>query len=388
MCETYEIPTYKIDTLKDLVEKLNKKAEKWGLSPVEMTVGEKFQKEVKLSEADGYYEPVTILVECHKVTVSGMAPVIAGWKFMATVEPTVNAECNVLLTVPGNNIPEKYRTEEFNQCDHCNKSRNRNNTYILYNEAENAWKRVGSGCINDFLGVDLSGILAHMEALRELSTGLNGDEGEEPEQERFARDKFQIKTLRFLAAALACVAEEGYKNSTYDNSTKGSALFVYFDKRKESGLIIDAQLEKAKELLTWIREKKEYATSDKDYLYNLYASCCGEYITYRMTGLVASLIPHYTKETAPVLTNSKFQGTVGQKGLVVNDLKVMASRAFDGGFGVTYMNEFVDPSGNVYVWWTGKSFDEGLKVSLKGSIKDHKVYKGVEQTILTRCKEI
>ena len=58
---------------------------------------------------------------------------------------------------------------------------------------------------------------------------------------------------------------------------------------------------------------------------------------------------------------------------------------------------FVDDDGNVYVWKTSKDmgycvngywqeFEKGSRLTLTGKIKDHKEYKGVKQTMLTRCK--
>ncbi len=47
-----------------------------------------------------------------------------------------------------------------------------------------------------------------------------------------------------------------------------------------------------------------------------------------------------------------------------------------------------DAAGNVFVWITSSTrvrFDEGESYWIRGTIKDHKVYKNVKQTVLTRC---
>ena len=48
----------------------------------------------------------------------------------------------------------------------------------------------------------------------------------------------------------------------------------------------------------------------------------------------------------------------------------------------------LDKDGNVYVWktsgWLGQ---EGEDVVIKGTVKEHSEYKGVKQTVLTRCKK-
>lgn len=55
-----------------------------------------------------------------------------------------------------------------------------------------------------------------------------------------------------------------------------------------------------------------------------------------------------------------------------------------------YIHTFKDEAGNTLVWKTSSTslpnLDEGDKVQIKGTIKDHNVYKDEKQTLLTRCK--
>lgn len=55
---------------------------------------------------------------------------------------------------------------------------------------------------------------------------------------------------------------------------------------------------------------------------------------------------------------------------------------------VTYLHTFKDEQGNVFVWKTGNSIDAdyGTKLSITGTVKEHSEYKGIKQTVLTRCK--
>lgn len=54
----------------------------------------------------------------------------------------------------------------------------------------------------------------------------------------------------------------------------------------------------------------------------------------------------------------------------------------------SYLNEFVDENGNVFVWFTTACFESktGDTVKLCGTIKKHDEYKGQKQNVLTRCK--
>lgn len=61
---------------------------------------------------------------------------------------------------------------------------------------------------------------------------------------------------------------------------------------------------------------------------------------------------------------------------------------FDGYYGLTYLHTFVK-DGYTFTWFTSKDLEElekGDIVTLKGTIKEHKEYKGYKQTVVTRCK--
>ena len=54
----------------------------------------------------------------------------------------------------------------------------------------------------------------------------------------------------------------------------------------------------------------------------------------------------------------------------------------------SYMYLMTDKDGNKYKWSTSKYFNEDEDVKLKGTVKEHAEYKGIKQTVLTRCSEI
>ena len=83
---------------------------------------------------------------------------------------------------------------------------------------------------------------------------------------------------------------------------------------------------------------------------------------------------------------SEFQGEVGEK----LELTVVVEKAIalDGYYGLQTLHVFRDYDGNCYVWITSaRSWEVGSEHDIIGTVKDHKQYKGVRQTILTRCRE-
>ena len=84
---------------------------------------------------------------------------------------------------------------------------------------------------------------------------------------------------------------------------------------------------------------------------------------------------------------SEFQGEIGDR----IDIIVTVEKAIllDGYYGASTMHIMRDYDGNCYVWTTAaRCWSEGTEHHIAGTIKALKTYKGVKQTILTRCREI
>lgn len=86
-------------------------------------------------------------------------------------------------------------------------------------------------------------------------------------------------------------------------------------------------------------------------------------------------------------SNSEYVGEIGDR--IEETLTVTKAVTLESYYGTSIMHIMEDAVGNVFVWITkAKSYPEGKVVILRGTIKDHKEYKGTKQTILTRCKEM
>ena len=84
---------------------------------------------------------------------------------------------------------------------------------------------------------------------------------------------------------------------------------------------------------------------------------------------------------------SEYVGSVGER--LTLTLAVTAARSIDGYYGHSTAHTMEDENGNVFVWITGaKNWPVGAIKTIKGTVKEHKEYKNVKQTILTRCTEV
>lgn len=88
---------------------------------------------------------------------------------------------------------------------------------------------------------------------------------------------------------------------------------------------------------------------------------------------------------ANVESVSEYIGEIGSREEFT--LTVKKAIAIYGAYGTSTMHIMEDEDGNVFVWTTAaKDLERDVTYVLKGTIKDHKEYRGVKQTVLTRCK--
>lgn len=89
------------------------------------------------------------------------------------------------------------------------------------------------------------------------------------------------------------------------------------------------------------------------------------------------------------VSNSQFVGAVGDKvAAYVTCEKVVNLMGY---YGPSTMYTFHDDKENVYVWTTTSEKQEievDGKYIISGRVKDHKTFRGVAETILTRCKVV
>jgi len=82
---------------------------------------------------------------------------------------------------------------------------------------------------------------------------------------------------------------------------------------------------------------------------------------------------------------STFIGNIGDK--VEIELFIKKVIPLDGYYGVSMMHIMEDENENVFVWTTtARTLNVNTWYKVKGSIKDHRIYNHIKQTILTRCK--
>ena len=85
-------------------------------------------------------------------------------------------------------------------------------------------------------------------------------------------------------------------------------------------------------------------------------------------------------------SNSEHIGKIGER--LELTLTVEKAIELEGAYGRSMMHIMRDADGNLFVWTTAaKNWSVGSEHRLRGTVKDHRVYRNEKQTVLSRCSE-
>lgn len=403
-----KIPTRNISYLQAKLNKLNKRASKLGCPPVLFEDTGTIVK-VATGELDSLDRP--IMIEAHIIKVFGEAPQINGWSFIGTIEH--DATGNMLRSIPGEEMPPKFRTTE-RFCDHCQKIRTRQHTYIVKNEA-GEYKQVGRQCLKDFLGGHQSPerIAKHAEWLMDLSASIDDEEGN---FSAVGRHEFSFDIETYLAWTAYFIENKGWLSRSKQREQIESALDYIGEPTADLALRAldprekaddrelryvkpsDVNMETGKKALKWCREELSPTITDQsnEYEYNLAQACTREDVTYRNAGLVASVIISWKKamdlfekrqKVAKEFEESNYVGEPKER--LTLTVKVLKIFSVDGLYGPTHIHRMIDEAGNIFIWFAKtEPLNEEETYKIKGTVKSHEIYRDIKQTTLTRCRVI
>ena len=134
--------------LETKITKLNRRAVKLGLNPVEYTLAERVVQ-VPVDDHSGYPTGLCREVVVVDVTLTGNAPKLNGWTLICKVEHT---ESGQLVTQPAGCKEDLSAWYECSgrDCDHCHTNRDRKETFVLRDESGKSI-RIGRSCLADYV---------------------------------------------------------------------------------------------------------------------------------------------------------------------------------------------------------------------------------------------
>lgn len=373
---TFSIPTFRKEDITKRLEKLVRKAQKYGNPDIQFEFGKTEVREVQT-------EYGTRKIEYIDITVSGEAPRIAGWELVARIELLQGNE-NLVHTLPGQTLIGDYRTHN-GHCDHCNSLRRRNDVYVMSSDDQQI--AVGRSCLRDFLGTDdPNKIVRRAQFFEEL----RAIEDEDMLGGFGSSGYFDLQSVLLIAAAF--IRRDGYvskaRQAETGYETTGQSVIMNL------GGFTEYQLETTDEDRAWATKTIEMFRVTEpfgnDYMDNIRVLMKQDILHKRHIALVSSAVITAQRKLAEKeqTRESNFVGDIKQR---LKSLELSLDRIIplgSGMFGPSYLHLFKDSDDNVFSWITGNKIQsaEGSTVVVDATVKQHRVYNGVNQTVLTRAK--
>lgn len=405
----FEIPVENLEAIKARVKEVNKKAAKLGVDGVTLTVGDTVAMTVAHQTGLEFGEVYV------NVTISGQTPKFDGWTFIATLE--LSDAGSLVRTMPGMDCPPEHR-DRGNVCDHCGKSRQRTNTYVIVHD-DGRTKSVGRNCLKDFMGagrLNPVNIANHFKWLLDSS----GDEG------GFGGFRHGVPTydissvLELTGATISAygwvsggMVKEGkhggpatsenvrmFLNHNPDKSTEWEREMVQ-EIRHQWDVTKERRVADAQAALEWLLSPDQLPVTG-DYIHNIRVLAQRGWVTKKDFGFACSILNswrnamHRQAETQrreegnkKAAAESQHVGTIGERQEF--SLKITRLMELPSDFGVKVLHFMEDAEGNRLKWFSsGGALGEESDafVTVKATVKKHDEYKGIKETILNRVMEV
>lgn len=383
------------------LDKLVRKATRYGNPDVSYTIGEAFQEVEERVRFDGSVKKVLGPWRV-PVTIVGEAPRVGPYEFLAKIEHTPAG--NILGVVPGRTVHPRFRATK-SSCEHCRTDRVRNETFVLRNTETGIEVQVGRTCLKDFLGYcdpnQVAQRFAFLKAVRELGEGGGSWGAIAPTNEVLA---LTIACIRLRGWASKAQAQNEGVTATRDHVA--DVLWPPMDIHKDynrdrkalmqelAKAVTEADWQHAQDVMEWAAAG---GAGTNDYGHNLQVLCSTQLTEAKRTGFVCSAVQAYERamerevERAKIREAAKASQWVGSEGQRLKKIvvrQVSARVTSSNQWGELVLCKFEDEQGNIFTWFTasGSGYHNGDSFFLDGTVKRHTEYQGAKETQLSRCK--
>ena len=387
------------------LNRIKNKCEKYNCPFVYNKVGEEFKTETITRHEDGTMleNPIEITRRFIIIEVEAR-PIVANWELVASLEHT--KEGNIIHSINNNiDIPERYYNVAP-YCEHCNTNRRRKNSFIIRNIKTNEFKQVGKTCLNDFTGNINAEWLAQFYAMFNKLAEFEAPQGGYSDNTRY------FSTVDLLAYTVAITNIYGYCKSGTDNATGEMVKDFYIVSECGGYPFGNERIKEKMQSVNFKVTAEDTATAQKiiayvdsiadtnNYIHNIKTLCASDMVAYKNVNLLVSAITCYNRELErkakedarkKEASKSNHIGNIKDR-LTINiaSWRCLTSwcNCYDGYHETTtFLYQFVDNAGNIFVWKTQKHFNENATLrEITGTVKAHNVFRDIKQTELTRCK--
>jgi len=282
------------------------------------------------------------------------------------------------------NLRELVDIKQIDACDHCNTVRARNK-YFFFRESGQI-RKIGSTCVHEWFGFDMDAIFSSYQNFITVSKNFD------PEKEEFRE---AMKSCNYTPISLAIYSVANVTNNFtayWDKGSTAKRAYKFSTSKKQSVLSVDVEsVKKAIEKMWNIQSKNDFEFNIVSALFEkgeLKSEISNNHFGVAGWAIWKAMFAQLENNKSEN-KSSKYIGNVGDKVVLNGVLKPLAS--FESPYGYTYLYQIETEQG-LAKWFASNECSgipkEGKQVTLKGTVKEHKEYKGAKETIVTRCKLI
>lgn len=319
--------------------------------------------------------------------------VYGGWRFVGVIDhlttPT-GGYANIVRSFDHGAMTRSGKDWNSHgpDCFHCSLKRNRKQTVVVEKGGE--FVQVGTKCLEAYTecaaGVM---ILNEIEKFRAWGNGGNLDGSEWA---------YSVRDILACAVRVTEGATLYHKVGGEHDCTKHST-FECLNQIRLTGSKeplwswpSDEDFKLADTILQWVISTFDPSNS---YQCNVLSLLEASEVRPNHVGIMASVIGGWVRYNMQQATKvEKANEWVGKKGeTFMTEATLTRKNGFGTRYGYMTIYTFEDAKGNIIVWKTTATIlvgeyeiRVGTSVMLKGTVKDHDMYKSTKQTVLTRCK--
>ncbi|MBN3744775.1 hypothetical protein G3N96_04905 [Burkholderia sp. Se-20373] len=392
------------------LEALNKKASKFGLSPIRIVSAQDALYERKSEyvgrDADKlltHLVPVQRLQDVdHPVLIKRLEieyPEIklGHWRVIGKLEAIEGGNLAFAVSRDASDVVVlAERADCPIECEHCNTNRRRKDGYLLRDDETGDYKEVGSNCLEDFTGIDPAAALfmAQMWNVIKIAEDDFAEFGRSGRVNAVRTDQY-LADVSFLAANFGFVSASKARETDL-SPTYSDALSLPYLLRKNAELREkyiaqhERHVETANAVRVWIEDKNEESTFDRNVKLLLRQDAIS--LKSNHLAFAAATVPVYQRAHAEKAESRKRSEHVGQPGQKASgSLTVERVVPFDTIYGSSDLVLFRDNDGNRIKWKTSAcpiEVKDGVGRSMEATfkIKEHDEYNGMAQTAITHLK--
>ena len=398
------IDSRNLGCLKGEVEKLNKELARYNYPLLTYT----YEVNNELTTDIHEYLDCTVFSDFEKENLIGETV-----HFEGTIEYMKLGDDNTKIMNLKDSFISDYMKNHVCTCDECKKNITRGK-YIVFSKdvdevkSRNDFYILGTKCAKAYFPFNIESyinrvdkVFDEIEQFDEISCGGRswGKTHLNPYKIAFATNIVTNGTTAKYDK-FNTIDEVSYFYSIYFKSNKTHSDLVAIDNYLEKNSIsVNAEdlINNAKEYYNNLKYCSDFDYNCKTLLNNMDSldlKYFGRFVSAIIFGNIGSRkVQAREEEHKKSVELSNYVGEVGAK---FDNWKLTFKKvfSFENQWGFTNIYKFVDSNNNTIVWSTQKSIynkddmplNDGDIVTLKGTIKEHKLYRDEKQTCITRCK--